>query len=117
MTFQLDSDAADLAKLLLRAGDELGQLEPVNEQAGALIAGAPAPHRSGRLAASVRADASSSGVVVGSALRYATFVHWGAPRRHLVARPWLLDKVNTSQTELLELYADHAQAVVDRITD
>lgn len=114
---QLDSDAAQLARTLLRAADELAELEPVNKRAGELIAAGPAPRRSGQLAASVRADATANGVVVGSALRYATFVHWGAPRRHVIAQPWLLDQTKAREADLIELYRDHAADVVADIGD
>ena len=115
-TVSASSDAAQLARELLRAGDELADLADTNARAGELIRDrANVPRRSGALAASLRADASAGGVVVASALRYATFVHWGAPRRHIRARPFLLDSLNTSSDELVDLYADHASEVVARI--
>lgn len=114
---ELSSNAADVARRLLRMGDELQQLGPVNERAGELVAAAPAPRRSGLLAASVRADATANGVVVGSSLRYATFVHWGAPRRHVIAQPWLLDQTRARETDLINLYIEHAAAVVARAGD
>lgn len=104
-----------LAQQLRTAAQSLTELEPVHAQAGAVIAAAPAPHRSGRLAASVRADVTANGVTVGSPLAYASFVHWGAPRRNVRAQPWLLDKVNADQDELVEMYETYAAAVVARI--
>jgi hypothetical protein len=43
-------------------------------------------------------------VVIGSPLRYATFVHWGAPRRHVKAQPFLLTALESSKAEVLDLY-------------
>lgn len=115
--FQLSSDAADVARRLMRAADELLELEPVNQRAGELIAAAPAPRRSGLLAASVQTDAFGGGVEVHSGLRYATFVHWGAPRRHVIAQPWLLDQTKAREADLIELYREHAADVAARVGD
>jgi len=109
---QLSSDAADVARRLLAVGDSLLELGPVNARAGELIQSAAAPRRTGLLAASVKADASANGVTVGSSLRYATFVHWGAPRRHVIAQPWLLNQTKARQTDIIELYRDHAADAV-----
>lgn len=113
--FEVDSDAAQLSRALMRAADELSDLGPVNERAGELVKAATAPRRSGQLAASVRADASAHGVVIGSPLRYATFVHWGAPRHHMAAQPWLLNQTEARQSDLIDLYAQHAAATVAKI--
>lgn len=116
MPFSVDtSQVEDAARQLLAAGEALSDLEPVNRRAGELIQSAPAPRRSGLLASSVRADASVGGVVVGSALRYATFVHWGAPRRHVIAQPWLLNQTQTRQADLIDLYREHAQDALSQV--
>lgn len=114
---RIESDAADeLARELLRAGDKLTELQAVNDKAGdRILAATNVPRRSGRLAASVQADAGSAGTVIGSALRYATFVHWGAPRRGIQARPFLLQAIELTQDELVELYAEHARTTVNEI--
>lgn len=106
-----------LAQQLRTAARSFTELEPVYEQAGAVIAAAPAPRRSGQLAASVRADVTPNGVTVGSDLAYASFVHWGAPRRNVRAQPWLLTEVETAQSELVGLFETYAAHVVARIGD
>lgn len=112
----LSSSADRLARQLLDAADQLTDLGDVNADAGAIVvASAEIPQRSGRLAASVHSAASPGDVVIGSPLRYATFVHWGAPRRGIRARPFLLASAELRQSDLIQLYADHARRVVDTI--
>lgn len=113
--FQLDTDAARVADALMRSATQLGELEPVNRQAGAIITAAPAPHRSGLLAASVRADVTAHGVTAAGHTRYWTFVHWGAPRRNIAARPWLLAPVAEPDPRIIELYANHMATTVAAI--
>lgn len=117
MDLQLSSNAATVAGGLRAAAAELPQLEPVNRRAGELVAAAPAPHRLGGLAASVRADATATDVTVAGHTPYWTFVHWGAPKIHLVARPWLLAATQARQSDLVELYTDHAAAAVALVGD
>jgi phage gpG-like protein len=104
--FHADSNAAELARDLAALGLELTDtVEAASKRAGALVlAGAHAPRRTGALAASLLPDATSDKVVIGSPLRYATFVHWGAPRRHVKAQPFLLTALESSKAEVLDLY-------------
>lgn len=115
--FQLSSNAAQVGADMHRAANELRQLEDTNSSAGAIIAAAPAPHRLGRLAASVRADVSANGVTVAGHTDYWTFVHWGAPRIHVVAQPWLLNQLDAKQSDIIELYRDHASDALAHIGD
>lgn len=111
---ELSSNSEEVARRLLAMGDQLAQLEPVNARAGELVQAASAPRRTGLLGASVNADATANGVTVGSSLRYATYVHWGAPRRHVIAQPWLLNQTKARETDIIELYRDHAADAVAR---
>lgn len=113
--FQLDSNAAEVANGMHRAANELRQLEAVNKRAGAIIEAAPAPHRLGRLAASVRADVTAHGVTVAGHTSYWTYVHWGAPAIHVVAQPWLLNQLDAKQDEIVDLYRDHASHALAQI--
>ena len=91
MAAEFTADTAQLEQLardLHAAGIKLAELDPVNTEAGRVVhAAARPPRRSGVLAASLQADATAQGVVFGSTARYWTFVHWGAPRRNIRARP------------------------------
>jgi hypothetical protein len=115
VSFTLDTDADRVAAGLSAVGVQLGDLEPVNTTAGAVVrAAAFPPQRTGGLSASLRSVVEPGGVTWGSDLSYATFVHWGAPGHHQRAQPFLLQALEVSTTELAELYRQHA---VDAIAD
>lgn len=101
---------------LHQLADAWGELEPVNAQAGrAVVDAARPPRRSGALAASLRADATRNGVAFASTARYWTFVHWGAPRRHIKARPWFVEAVETSRDQLAAIYAEHVTDTIREV--
>lgn len=113
MSLQAETDAAAFSRRMLTAADDLTDLERVNAEAGELaIASADIPRRSGHLAAGVRYAASPNGVTLAATARYWTFVHWGAPARGIVARPFLLAAVELRQADIADLYLDHAERVV-----
>lgn len=116
--FEVDADQLDqLARQLHAAGVQLVDgLEPVNTEAGRVVdAAARPPRRTGTLAASSRSDATAHGVTFASTARYWTWVHWGAPRRHIKARPWLLEALDRTRTEVLAVYAAHATDTLKKI--
>lgn len=114
MTFSIDSSDADsLARSLLRVGDELLALESVNAQAGAVVdATVSPPRRSGVLSASRQTVVQADGVVWSWTARYATFVHWGAPRHNVRAQPFGLTALEVSTDELAALYLQHMQDTI-----
>lgn len=112
--FRVTSDAEALARHLHAAAEDLGDLGPVNSEAGRIVeAAARAPRRTGALAGSLRSAGTPGGVTIGSALRYATFVHWGAPRRHMAARPFLVTAVQATTEDVADLYLSHARDALD----
>lgn len=115
--FSADSSAAArLADELRRVGIELAELEPVNAEAGrAVVHAARPPRRSGALAAGSRADVSRSGVAFASTVRYWTFVHWGAPRRHIRARPFFVEALAATRGQLADIYAKHARESIGKV--
>lgn len=115
-SFTTESNAADVATRLLKAADDLGALDSVNDAAGRIVeAAARPPVVTGALAASLSVTATDTTAQVVSGLRYATFVHWGAPRKHVRAQPFLLAALQVSREDILALYIDHAQRVVSDI--
>jgi hypothetical protein len=113
------ADTSQLARLgdqLRAAGVQLGQLDQAHTEAGRVVVNATRPPRdTGHLANSLTAGAGANGVVFASAARYWTFVHWGAPRRHVRARPFYAEALRRSTTEVLAVYAEHAQNTLDKI--
>lgn len=106
------ADTAELEQLaveLRAAGVKLADLEPVNTEAGRVVAAAARPpRRTGTLAAGSRSVASPGGVTFASTARYWTFVHYGAPRRNIKAHPWWPEAIAATRTEVLAVYTRHA---------
>ncbi len=102
---------ADAAELRLRdAAAAIGDLEPVNSEAGRVILAAAHPPRlTGRTEAGMFARTTAAGATLASSAPYWTFVHWGAPRRHIRANPWLLAATRASTQEVARLYIRHLE--------
>lgn len=115
-TVKLDaSEVEQLAAQLTAMGDAVTDLAGPNADAAALIMqGVNPPRRSGQLAAAGRADVSPRGFVIGYPIRYATYVHWGAPARHMRAQPWLLQQRDNSYADLEQLYVQHTTEALNR---
>lgn len=113
------TDAPQLRQLgdqLRAAGVQLGDLDPANAEAGRVVlAAARPPRRTGYMADHLTAGPSANGVVFASAARYWTWVHWGAPRASVRARPFYPQALARSTDELLAVYAEHAQDTLNRI--
>jgi hypothetical protein len=73
--------------------------------------------KSGRLAASVRADVFGGGVAVAGLVRWWSFVEWGAPRVNVVAQHPLRSQVQTREADIIAVYTEHAAAVVANVGD
>lgn len=86
---QIRRGAVDqLTRNLRKAGADLSHVVATHKAIGtevALVAGARAPRRTGRLQHSVRATASTRGAKIragGAQVPYAGPIHWGWPTRH-----------------------------------
>lgn len=111
--FQADTDQLEaFARQLAAAGHRLADLDATNAEVGRAVVAAArpvAPHgATGQLSGSLTADASANGVVWASSARYWTFVHWGAPRRNMRARPFYLEVLDADQDAIVAVYRDHA---------
>lgn len=117
-SLELSGDQLDqLARQLQAAGHDLADLAPANAEAGRKVLDATTPPRAtGQLAATLTADASANGVVFASTARYWTFVHWGAPRAHLRARPFFLEALTARQAAVVAVYAEHATNTLEQLT-
>lgn len=107
------ADTAELERFARQAhaaADQLADVESANIEAGRVVVGATRPPvgATGQLSAGVHADATANGVVWASTARYWTFVHWGAPRRHIRARPFFVEAIRISTDQLVDVYRAHA---------
>lgn len=114
--FRSDTNAASLGRAIADLASDLGDLEAPNAQAGRVLeARLREPRRSGVLAASRRVVASAMGFELRYGAPYWTFVHWGAPKRHLKAQPWALAAYRLTRDELVDVLLDHTQTAVAKV--
>lgn len=110
-----------LRRSLKAAGVSLGDLKDAHAAVAQLVitAAAPAaPRRTGALAASVRGSGTQSAAVVRAgraSVPYAGPIHWGWPRRHITATPWLYDAAVASQDQWTGVYLSALEKIIDSI--
>ena len=100
------------------AADLLDDLSPADRKTGALIAGraaARAPHRSGRLAASIRPHSTTGGVSLSANVPYSGVIHWGWPARNIRAHTFLVDAARTTESTWTGYYTDAVQDALDKV--
>lgn len=74
-------------------------------------AAALAPHRTGRLARSLRPFATARGAGVRSRLVYAPVIHWGWPKHHIEASEFITKAVESEEG----LIVDRVDRAFDRL--
>lgn len=114
-----DSDAPGLPQLardLHDAGVQLGELDPASAEAGRVVLAATRPPRhTGYLDDHLTAGPAANGTVFASSARYWTWVHFGAPRRHVRAQPFYPEAIARSTDEVVAVYAAHARDTLNKI--
>lgn len=114
--------ARELARGLKQAGADLKDLRQVNKEAAQIVvpeAKSLAPHKTGELAASVRAGATQkAGVVrVGSKrVPYAGVINYGWPGHHIKPTKFANKAAKNTETQWTQLYAAAVQKIINRIT-
>lgn len=97
-----------LAATLHNAARQLVNMTSTHAQAGEVVrarAASNAPKRSGRLAGSVRASASSDEVEVSSSVVYARRVNYGMPSVGQAAQPFMTNALRDTEREVVGRYA------------
>lgn len=116
---QVDSGQLDrFADQLAAVGHQLADLEAPNAAAARVVleaARAVAPTATGRLSDELTAAVAPNRVTWASTARYWTFVHWGAPRRNIRARPFILEALEADTTTIVAVYSDHATETLERL--
>lgn len=113
--------ARTLRRTLKAAGVGLQDLKDAHAEVAQLVvrAAAPhAPHRTGALAASTRGAGTQSAAIVRagrSSVPYAGPVHWGWPKRHIKAQPWLYDAATAAQEQWTGVYLRALEHIIDKI--
>ncbi|MFD8496204.1 hypothetical protein [Amycolatopsis sp. NPDC059657] len=97
---------------------ELAQAHKDTADVVARPASAAAPHRSGRLARTVKPSASVKGAIVragrGASVPYAGPIHFGWRKRHIRANPFLFRTAGKKRDEYTEVFRDRITRLVRR---
>jgi hypothetical protein len=102
--------ARQLRRTLARAGHDLDDMVAANAAVSALVATrakSTAPHRSGRLAGSIRGSKAKASSVVragGAAVVYAGVIHYGWPAHNIEANPFLVDTARATEPQWRGMY-------------
>jgi hypothetical protein len=106
MTVEGDERLAMTARAAAR---DLADMDTANRAVGEVVrarAASKAPKVTGRLAGSVRADATASEVVVYSDLAYAPPINYGWPAHNIAAQPFMSDALNEATNLIVDRYAN-----------
>jgi HK97 gp10 family phage protein len=112
--------AAELRRTLKKLSGDLGELKEAHRTVAEKVADrarATAPVRTGRLRDSVRPGATKTKAVVragGARVPYAGPIHWGWPKRHIDAQPFLKDAADELAGSVEELYRTAVARIVER---
>lgn len=114
--------ARKLRATLKAAGDDLTDLKAAHREAAQIAAHASAALApvgpTGRLQRTIRASGTkTAGVIRAGTARvpYVPVIHWGWPRRHIKAQPFLSDGARDSEGRWLPVYINHLETIVNRI--
>jgi hypothetical protein len=113
--------ARQLRATMAKAGVDLQDLVAANAQVSGYVAGRAAtlaPHKSGRLAGSVRGNKAKSQAVVrvgGASVPYAGPIHYGWPARNIAAQPFAVNAAHDTEPIWLRMYLDAIQKVIDKV--
>lgn len=111
--------ARQLRAALKKAGKDLEDLKEAHTQAAGMVterARGTAPHRTGRLAATVRGSGTKTQGVIRAGyatVPYAGPIHWGWPARGIDAQPWISEAAVDLQPRWVAAYEEHIDRIVE----
>lgn len=112
----------ELRRTLKAAGVDLKDLRAVNLDVARVVAPVArinAPVRTGRLAGSIRTGATQRGAFVRAGRKgtvpYAGPIHFGWPKRHIRARPFITEAAESTEPAWTQLYIHHMNVVIDGV--
>lgn len=103
---------------LKRAGADMADLKEANIQVGNTVATrakSMGPQRTGRLVGSVVPAKTVARARVRSSLIYAPVIHYGWPKRHIKAQPFVLEAAAETQGEWMADYERSLQKISNTV--
>lgn len=116
--------ARELRASLRRAGDDLADLKTANREAADIVAPAAqrrSPHRSSKLAGTVRPGATKTAAVIragnnrASGVPYANPIHWGWFKRNIKPNPFLSLAAQETEQQWRKPYEKHLEDALAKI--
>jgi hypothetical protein len=110
-----------LRATLKKAAGDLEDLKTVHAQVAAMVsarAAGSSPHRSGRLASSIRGSRAAGSAVVragGARVPYAGVIHYGWPAHHIRAQPFLVDAAHDTEPAWTAVYLAGLDRILARV--
>jgi hypothetical protein len=110
-----------LIRTLRKAGEDISDMKDANALAASMVASAAsarAPRRTGALAGNVRGSRKAKGATVragGARVPYAGPIHWGWPRRHITAQPFISTAARDTEPRWVAAYLDAVQRALDNV--
>lgn len=113
--------ARELRRTLKAAGMDLLDLKEAHRAAGGIVvkgATTRVPKASGKLSATIRAGAGATTATIragGARAPYAGPIHWGWPKRNIIAQPFLVDAAEATRQVWEAAYQAQVVQIVNRI--
>lgn len=113
--------ARELRRSLRKAGADMTEVKALHAEVGGIVAGAarPAtPHRSGRLAGTVRSSGTNTASIVRAgraSVPYAGPIHYGWPRRNIEPQPWLVNAAHDTEPRWSARFMDGIEQILSKI--
>lgn len=104
----------ELRAVSKEAAKDLRQANLEGARIVAIEAQRRAPERSGRLRRSIRATATQRGAAVkagGARVPYASVIHFGLPKRHIHANPFIYDAADNRRADVIR----RAERAIDEL--
>ena len=118
--------ATELQKTLREAGADIEELRKVNEAAAEVVMRKSerlAPVLTGKLKQTLRVGATKRAGIVRAGnnrktetgVPYAGPIHWGWPKRGIVANPFMVDAAHLTESQWTELFIKHAEDTLGHV--
>ncbi|HXG71269.1 MAG TPA: hypothetical protein VNJ04_11755 [Gemmatimonadaceae bacterium] len=113
--------ARELRRTLKQAGDELQEMRTAHKSAADIAARASsalAPHRTDRLARTIRGSGTKTAAVIRAGFArvpYAGPIHWGWFARHITPQPFLSQGAQDSEGRWIRVYESYLDKTLDKI--
>lgn len=113
--------ARELRRTLRAAGDDLEDLKAANQAAANIAAAAAkseAPKLTGRLAGDIRASGTKTAGIIRAGrkkLPYAGVIHWGWPKRNILANPYITAGAQQTESIWVPLYQKQLDQALKKV--